>query len=483
MKKIISMLLLLVMVLSLCACGSGDSEDASGAQTGSQEKTFRVGYARYDITPTESVPLGGFGNTSERMSTNILRRVYVSCIAITDEQDNTILLIAADLQQPNDKIMACRPVISQATGVPEAQIMINGSHTHAGCDVSSNMEAAMRWIALVNEQAVNAAVDAMADRKPATMSYGSVETEGLNFIKHYKYIDENGETQYFGDNFGTAVYNETTQHTTQIDQTMFLMKFEREGDKDVVFASWRAHPLLDGAKSKTDLSSDYIGAFREAIELKLDCEFAFYQGAAGNNNSTTRLTAEQRTRDTAEFGALLADYAIDGLTNNMTKVDNPGLIQTRQTNLDAEINHDTDSLYYSAKSVQVVWTTTNDYSQAAAAGEPYGIRSPYMANAIVNRYNKDDTCISELDAFAIGDHVAIVSAPNELFDQLGEQTEAGSSYPMTVTLGYTNGYTGYIPTMYGFEHTSYETDVCWYKPGIGETMVDTFLSMLDEMDG
>ena len=66
---------------------------------------------------------------------------------------------------------------------------------------------------------------------------------------------------------------------------------------------------------------------------------------------------------------------------------------------------------------------------------------------------------------------------------MGEMTEASSTYPMTVTLGYTNGYTGYIPTLYGFEYTSYETDVCWFKAGIGEVMVDTFLSMLDEMDG
>ena len=484
MKKIISMILLVIMVLSLCACG-GNTSDPTEPQNGSQEKTFRVGYGRYDITPTEAVPLGGFGNCDKRISTNVLRRLYVSCIAFTDEQDYTVLMFSCDFINPYEALMNARGVISDKTGVPEHQILINSSHTHAGPDVSSagGFESIQRWIALVNEQMVNAAVAAMADRKPATMSYGSVETENLNFIKHYKHVDANGEVKFFGDNFGEAVYDETTEHTTQIDQTMFLMKFEREGGKDVVFASWRAHPLLDGGSSKTDVSADYPGAFREAMELQLDCYFSFFQGAAGNNNSSSRLTQEVRTKDTAEYGALLADYAIEGLTNNMTEVGNPGLLQSRYTELEAEVNHDTDGLYYAAKEVQVVWRNTNVFAEAKKVGMPYGIRSPYMANAIVNRYNKEDTAISELNAVAFGKHVAVASAPNELYDQLGEMTEAGSTYPMTVTLGYTNGYTGYIPTAYGFEYTSYESDVCWFKPGIGEIMVDTFLSMLDEMDG
>ena len=88
MKKFISILLLAAMVLSLLGCGAtpatnqdtettstaaiiADSAESTEAtepaqQTGSTEKTFRVGYARYDITPKEPVPLGGFGNCDKR---------------------------------------------------------------------------------------------------------------------------------------------------------------------------------------------------------------------------------------------------------------------------------------------------------------------------------------------------------------------------------------------------------------------------------
>ena len=485
MKKLISVFLLFVLVLSMFGCAKPAKDGAAQNQEAQrQEKTFRVGYARMDITPEEAVPLGGFGNCDKRISTVILRRLYVTCVAITDEQDNTVLMFGCDFINPYASLMNARPVIAQATGVPEHQILINSSHTHAGPDQgSSQFQSIQNWIVLTNEQMVKAGQAAMEDRKPATMAYGSIETENLNFIKHYYHIDQNGEKKFFGDNFGTQVLDETTQHTTQIDQTMFLVEFKREGGKPVVMASWRAHPLLDGGSSRTELSSDYPGAFREAMELQYDCNFVFYQGAAGNNNSSSRLVKEVRTKDTAEYGALLAGYALEGLANNMTEVGNPGLVQTRYTMLEREVNHDTDSLFIAAQQVQAVWKTTNSFSEAKAVGMPYGIRSPYMANAIANRYHKGATAVSELNAVALGDHVAFVSAPNELYDQLGEMTEAGSSYPMTVTLGYTNGYTGYIPTLYGFEYTSYETDVCWFKAGIGEIMVDTFLTMLDEMDG
>ena len=485
MKKLISVFLLFVLVLSMFGCAKPAKDGAAQNQEAQrQEKTFRVGYARMDITPEEAVPLGGFGNCDKRISTVILRRLYVTCVAITDEQDNTVLMFGCDFINPYASLMNARPVIAQATGVPEHQILINSSHTHAGPDQgSSQFQSIQNWIVLTNEQMVKAGQAAMEDRKPATMAYGSIETENLNFIKHYYHIDQNGEKKFFGDNFGTQVLDETTQHTTQIDQTMFLVEFKREGGKPVVMASWRAHPLLDGGSSRTELSSDYPGAFREAMELQYDCNFVFYQGAAGNNNSSSRLVKEVRTKDTAEYGALLAGYALEGLANNMTEVGNPGLVQTRYTMLEREVNHDTDSLFIAAQQVQAVWKTTNSFSEAKAVGMPYGIRSPYMANAIANRYHKGATAVSELNAVALGDHVAFVSAPNELYDQLGEMTEAGSSYPMTVTLGYTNGYTGYSPTLYGFEYTSYETDVCWFKAGIGEIMVDTFLTMLDEMDG
>lgn len=62
MRKLLSLLLISVMILGLCACGKTETSPAA------EEKTFRVGYARVNITPSYDVPLAGYGNTSQRFS-------------------------------------------------------------------------------------------------------------------------------------------------------------------------------------------------------------------------------------------------------------------------------------------------------------------------------------------------------------------------------------------------------------------------------
>ena len=70
MKKLISILLLLTMAVSMLACGASEGGAAAqgGAQAGAtgfdlKEGQLAVGYGKVNITPEDSVPLGGFGNT------------------------------------------------------------------------------------------------------------------------------------------------------------------------------------------------------------------------------------------------------------------------------------------------------------------------------------------------------------------------------------------------------------------------------------
>ena len=55
-----------------------------------KDSLFTVGYARTDITPSESVPLAGYGNTMQRLSQGVLDPLYATCIAIT-AGENTLL--------------------------------------------------------------------------------------------------------------------------------------------------------------------------------------------------------------------------------------------------------------------------------------------------------------------------------------------------------------------------------------------------------
>ena len=483
MKRILSLILIAVLALSLFGCGK---EESAAKVQDEHAGTFRIGYGRTDITPLTSVPLAGYGNATQRMSQNVLDPQMATCIAITDENENTVLMISYDQQRASDiTVEVARPMISEATGVPQEHIMLAGTHTHSGPDLTlPNNEAIARYIPYFNEQLVNAAVAAMADRTPVTaMEAGSIETERMNFVRHYSYIDpSDGQEKYFGDSFGTQTLNETTKHITEADPTMYVIKIARQDAKDVVLVNWRAHPSSTGYSNGPlkNISADYVGTFRDAMEARLDCNFIYFNGACGNINSSSRIPGEVKVSGNNERGSVLADYAISCLENNMESIA-PGEVKITRNMLDMEINHDMDSMVTQAKVVQAVWQQTNDNAQAIEAGKPYGIRSPYHANAIISNANRAESVDVELNAISVGDYLSFITFPGELFDDLTEYIEVESPYDYTLTLCYANGMRGYIPTAYAFEYTSYETDCCWFKEGCGEVFRDNLLELLEQL--
>ena len=107
MKKLTCFLICALLVCSLAACGQTEAEPAPALQ---------AGFGRVDISPTLSVPLSGYGNTISRMSQGCLDPLYATCVAITDGQDNTVLLITTDMIGIWDYLTAeIRQLINRST--------------------------------------------------------------------------------------------------------------------------------------------------------------------------------------------------------------------------------------------------------------------------------------------------------------------------------------------------------------------------------
>lgn len=482
MKKTLSVILLLALTLSLWACGgTGQSgaEETQLAELG--EYDLYAGFGRENITPQEPVPLGGYGRASDRIHTAVLDDLYVTGIALTDSAGETVIFLNWDGVRAYDEVQAsARDSISTATGVPVERIFIGATHSHSCPEMSNSLDSAVRYAQYVVQQATACAVEAMADRKPANMSAGSIEAEGMNFVRHYQTTLADGSVTYFGDNFNTAVYNDTTTHTSEADPTMFMLYFEREGGDDLAFINWRAHPHFTGGSSRYDLSADWCGPFRDAFEYQTNVKMLYYNGAAGNINERSRIESENRTVDYEAYGAILADYAIRLMENNLT-AQSVDKIQTTQTMFEGKVNHAQDGLYYKAKEIQAIWSSTGNSSLVKEMGAPYGIRSPYHANAIVSNYSRGETQLRELNAVMLGDSVSLVTAPNELFDTNSVWLEENSPTQFTLTLGYTNGHYGYIPSALAWEYTSYETDITYFEAGTAEKYQECFLDMINQL--
>ena len=477
MKKIIAMILLAALTIGLVACTPGDTSETGGAQAGTG--TFRVGYGQTLMNPVEPVPLGGYGNTSTRISQNVTDDLFIRCTAIADAKDSTVLIFTIDSVRVYNPVVEYIPHLSAEIGIPADHIWVNASHSHSTPDMSNQKEDSIsRYNPYFHGQMLKAAQASLADLKPAKIYYGTVETEGLSWIRHF--IMDDGS--YAGDSFGDWDNHYAVAHTAEPDTTMHILKFTREGGKDVVITNWRVHPgLTAGGGFGVNASSDVIGPYREILEDMADCHVMYLQGHAGNTNPGSRIKEEVEYNDYKEYGALLAEFAYEGM-QNMVEVE-PGEVKTKRVNLTVQCEHSTDHLLLEAKAMASHWANTNDRAAVIAMGKPYGIRSPYHANAIVSRASQGETDQLEINTMSIGESIGLTAGPAELFDRNSMAIEEASPFEYTLCLGYTNGHKLYIPADYVFEYTSYETDITKYVRGTAEQIQETMLEMLRELKG
>ena len=474
MKKLLAILLTAVQAFSFCACAGGETAAAP----------LRVGYARENVTPSYSIPLAGYGNTLTRMSKSFLNYLYVTCVAVTDADDNTVLLFSCDLIGFADYYAAeLRTAISAATGVPKENIMLACTHTHSGPDCYTSDPSSEKYRAEYTQKAVKVAQDAMADRSAATIETGVGHTERLNFVRHY--TTTAGEI--YGDNL--YLHGEITGHTHDADNEIQLIRFCRDDKKDVLAVNWQAHPKLDSAGTTTEgkanrsyLSSDYVGATRDYIEANTDCLFVYFQGAAGNLNADSYIKSENFSTDCKTYSAALGGHIIDGMKSLKLAEGDDHKITITQKMYAAPYDHSEDDKVEAATKIRETWTATNNWEQAMAAAPDAGIESPYHAGSIVSRSKKTEPGIDlELNAIRIGP-LSFVTAPDELFDVTGIAIKDGSPFETTFVMTCTNGLHNYIAAEYAFEgRGTYEVHNRSFPKGTAEALADTFVEMLKSL--
>ena len=476
MKKIISLILAAVLLLSLAACGAAAPAGEGGGETAgaaTENGGFRVGYAKADITPEGAVAMGGYGKTENRISTGVLSYLYITCIAITDADDNTILIYGMDLCGIGTPIKY-KDDVAKATGVPVENMMMSASHTHSAPDYTTPAPGQAAALAKMKEGLINASVEAMEDRKPAKMYGGSIDTEGMNFVRHYLMNDGT----YAGDNFGSTASG-YAGHASQADPQLQLIKFVREGDKDIYLTNFQTHPHQTGGSAKYDLSADIVGEYRIAMEKALDCEVLYLSGAGGNINSHSRIKEEQATPDWRAWGVKMAEYAQKVEFTELAT----GKVQASARVFEAKINHNDDQWAGLCDDLRNRWnkgelTTAQVKELGAAAGFP--LNSAYHAGAVASRAKMGNSNDFEITAFSLGE-VGLAAFPGEQFDTNGKFIKENSPFAMTIVASKANGENGYFPSQFAFDVCGgYECDTTKYVPGTAERLADQYVEMLTE---
>ena len=166
--------------------------------------TLSVGFARVDITP----PLGSFmpGYYQDRRAKEILDPLQINMVAFCDGK-NKALVAQYDTEALSDSVAnAMRDAIVKATGVERDAIILHASHTHDGGFLAqntghgSNVQADARatavdrlYVDLCVSRSADAAVEAIADLKPATLSCGRNVAKRISFVR--RYLMKSGKVQ------------------------------------------------------------------------------------------------------------------------------------------------------------------------------------------------------------------------------------------------------------------------------------------------
>lgn len=392
------------------------------------ERIIQVGFARQQVPPQEALPLAGYGNAADRLHTAVAQPLCATCVAISDKDNTTILMVSLDLYS----LPACisPAAVAEKVGIPADKIFLSATNTHAA---PGGEDAAQEYFDRFFQAVVQVCKDALTDQKPADMFTGSVDTEKLNYVKHYKCQDKaDGHIFYAGSEYIKPALADYIEHATKADPTLHILKFTREDAPDVVVANFRAQPTFDGGENKTKLSSDYVGAFRTAVEATFGCHVAFFQGACGNIDAQNRMHGGNRYGSATGHGLALAGYAADCLERHMRP----------------------------APADKILTKQVTFRGQTIAEGD-------------------DGSMV--LSAVTIGKDFGFATFPGDMYDSVSVRMEETSTIFATMLLGCCNGNAGYLPSRVAYKYPSVETSLTRFAPGTGEKVADTQAAMLAEL--
>ncbi len=234
-----------------------------------------------DVTPPLGTELAGY--FERRLAKDVRDPVELNALAFGNETD-TALLIACDLTGMNYQCgKELRTRISRRTGVAADRIILCTLHQHTSFRVGDFMHAvpAMEDSAFLDvlyrkfEDVAQMALDDMSEA-----ALGAAKRDALmplSFTRRYVMADGSIKT-----NPDTKKYGTPLRRCDVSDNAVRLLRFVREGKKDIALVSFSTHADVIGGSR---VSADWPGFTRRFVEEKLpDAHCVCIVGCQGDSN-------------------------------------------------------------------------------------------------------------------------------------------------------------------------------------------------------
>lgn len=438
-----------------------------------QNEVLRVGFGRAIITPTEPVHLSG-GSDPKRISNNILDDMTVTCIAITDINDHTVILMTEDMQHVTASF--AEPAIAgitEVTGIPKEDIILCATHTHSVPTQNLKFPGVEAFYPIYKEGFKKAALEAMADRSPARMLTGVTHADGYVNPRHYVLDDGS----FMGSAYGVQSNKRIVRHTYQGDTTIQLIRFDREEKKSILLMNLGCHATFNGNSAKLDLSADFPSPLRTHIEANSDCLVAYFLGAGGDQTPQSRFKAIAHDLDYVGYGQKIGSFVLEALRFMQPAKD--GALKLRHMIHVGQCNRAGLERLDDAERVTDVMI-----SEGVAAATPIakelGFASVYEARAVYGRSKLPETQDVELAVLTLGE-VSFVFGSFEMFSDTGRYIREYSPFGMTFIATQALNTYSYIPSDIAFKLGCYEAYASQFQQGTAKLIADTYLDTLRDL--
>jgi hypothetical protein len=291
-------------------------------------QAWEAGLAKADITPTESVPLAGYGGKT-RMSQRVDHPLWLKALALRDESGATSVMVTADLVGLSDKMIArIAGSAKEKHALPRERLILNTSHNHS-CPVTEDVlwlyyeftpeEAAAkdRYTLQVYRAYESVIAAAIADLAPAELSYEL----GLAGVAVNRRRSRGPESRAL---------------PGPVDQDVPVLAV-RSGDRlRGISFGYSCHTTALGGLS---VNGDYAGFAQVELEKSNPGAVAmFLQNCGGDANPLPRIRGKDvEAVSLAElYGLILAEAVNQVLAGQMVSLSGPLKVSMGETTLDLQ---------------------------------------------------------------------------------------------------------------------------------------------------
>ena len=435
---------------------------------------LRVCRGTVRITPPAGMPMGGY--FALRLATGTHDDLFAKALVL--EMDGVkAAMVACDLESlPRKTNEAARGLIQKTTGLRAESVMISTTHAHTGPEMShlflawaegQTAEIARKYHESLPAKIAEAVQLAEQNLAPARAWTATGRDDSLSFNRRFLMKD------------GTVRFNpgklnpDIVRALGPTDPAVPVAYFDTpEGKPLATYVNFALHLDTVGG---TEFSADYPYTLAKSLASARGADMLtmFTIGTAGNiNHFDVKSPARQQGHEeAARIGAVLAAEVLRTLGKLRPVAAGP--IQVRREIVRLPLDELKPGEIEKAREV---------YERVRKNGPEAAefLETVHAFKVLAVSEYQGKPLQAEVQVISLGDQIAWVALPGEVFVELGLALKNASPFPQTIVAELAHDMIDYIPNRKAYAEGAYEAVNCRVQPGSGEMLVEAATRLLIE---